>query len=70
MTFGTKLTNRIGKDEIVEISLANIQDQIVALLYATKRIKDYQDVLSLDLGDIIGKKRTDVVRIGIKVRKE
>lgn len=70
MTFGKKFADTFGEDRVQEISVANINAAVEAFLRQMKVLKDSDDVFALNLDQVVGKKPTDVIRIGIKVRKD
>lgn len=71
MPFGKKLTEKISDRKIVELNFSQIEAAVLTYLSALKAIKyNTEDVFSLDLSDIVGKKPTEIVRVGIQVRKE
>lgn len=71
MPFGKKLTNKISDSKTIELNFAHIEAAVLTHLSALKVLKySPEDVFTLDLSDIVGKKATDIVRVGIQVRKE
>lgn len=70
MAFGKKFVERFGTDKTIKVSVANIEDAVVATLYAMKLIPERIDVLQINWGDLVNKKPTDTITVGIKIRKE
>lgn len=70
MAFGKKFIQKFGTDKTVEVSIANIEDAIVAFLYSIKAIPEAKDVLQINWEDLCNKKPTDVIKVGVKIRKE
>ncbi len=70
MTFGKKFSDKFGEDKKIEISTANIHAAVEAFLRSVKKLKDSDDVFSINMDEIVGKKPTDVITIGIRIRKE
>ncbi len=70
MTFGKKFSDKFGEDRMVEISAANIHAAVETFLRSMKKLKDSDDVFSINLDEIVGKKPTDVIKVGIRIRKE
>lgn len=70
MPFGKKFVEAFGEDRTVKISVANFEGAIMAWLYATGAVPEKVDILQINWADLQGKKPTDVVSVGIKVRKE
>lgn len=70
MTFGKKFADKFGEDKHIEISVANINAAIEAFLRSVKKLKDSDDVFAINLDEIVGKKPTDVIKVGIRIRKE
>lgn len=70
MPFGKKFVEKFGVDKTIKVSVANIEAAVVATLYAMKLVPENTDVLQIDWGDLVNKKPTDLVSMGIKVRKE
>ena len=70
MTFGKKFADKFGEEVLVEISVSQIQAAVLAHLNAMKKIKDTDDIFTINLDEIVGKKPADVITVGIKRRKE
>lgn len=71
MTFGKKFLSETGEAKVIQVSVAQIEAAILTYLSAVKAVRyDPYDVYSLNLDDIVGKKSTDVIKVGIKIRKE
>lgn len=70
MPFGKKFVEKFGTDKTIEVSVANIEAAVVSALYAMKLVPERVDVLTINWQDLINKKPTDVISMGIKVRKE
>lgn len=70
MTFGKKFADKFGEDRTVEISAANIHAAVETFLRSVKKIKDSDDVFAINLDEIVGKKPTDVIKVGVRIRKE
>lgn len=70
MTFGTKFVDKFGEDKVCEISAANINAAIEAFLRSMKVLKDSDEVYAINIGDLSGKKPTDIISVGIKIRKD
>lgn len=70
MTFGQKFADKFGEDRVAEVSVANIQAAVETFLRSMKKLKDSDDVFAINLDEIVGKKPTDVIRVGIRIRKE
>ena len=70
MPFGKKFVEKFGQDQTVNISVANFEGAIMAWLYATGAVPEKVDILQINWADLAGKKPTDVIPVGIKIRKE
>lgn len=69
-TFGKKFADKFGVDKTVEVSVANLQAAVETFLRSMKALKDSDDVFSINFDEIVGKKPTDIIHVGIKIRKD
>lgn len=69
MPFGKKLTEKLGEDKVIDVSLSNIKAAVETFLRQMKAIKDSDDVFALNLDNITGKNDPDIIRIVVKIRK-
>lgn len=70
MPFGKKFVERFGTDKTIKVSVANIEAAVVSALYAMKLVPERTDILQINWGDLINKKPSDVISMGIKIKKE
>lgn len=70
MPFGKKFAEKFGTDKTIKVSVANIEAAVVATLYAMKLVPERTDILQINWGDLVNKKPTEVITVGIKTRKE
>ena len=70
MPFGKKFVEKFGTDKKIKVSVANIEAAVIAALYAMRAIPEHTDILQINWGDLINKKPTDLVSVGITTRKE
>lgn len=70
MPFGKKFAEKFGTDKTIKVSVANIEDAIIAALYGMKLIPEHTDVLQIDWSTLVNKKPTDVIPVSIRIRKE
>lgn len=70
MPFGKKFVEKFGTDKTIKVSVANIEAAVVSALYAMKLVPEKIDILTINWEDLINKKPTDVVSMGLKIRKE
>ena len=69
MPFGKKFAEKFGTDKKIKVSVANIEDAITAALYGMRLIPENTDVFQINWNDLVNKKPTDVITVGLKVRK-
>lgn len=70
MPFGKKFVEKFGTDKTIKVSVANIEAAVVSALYAMKLVPERTDILQINWGDLINKKPTDLISMGIKTKKE
>jgi hypothetical protein len=70
MAFGKKFVEKFGTDKTIKVSVANIEAAIVSTLYSMRLVPEHTDILAINWQDLINKKPTDVVSVGVKIRKE
>lgn len=70
MPFGKKFVERFGTDKTIKVSVANVEAAVASALYAMKLIPENTDILQINWGDLVNKKSTDLVSLGIKIPKE
>jgi hypothetical protein len=71
MTFAKKFLDITGEAKTIEVSVSQIEAAILTYLSAVKAVKyDPYNVYTINLDDIVGKKSTDVIKVGIKVSRE
>jgi len=70
MPFGKKFVEKFGTDKTIKVSVANIEAAVVSALYAMKLVPEKIDILAIDWQDLVNKKPTDVISMGIRIRKD
>lgn len=70
MPFGKKFAEKFGTDKTVKVSVANIEAAVVSALYAMRVLPEKTDVLTINWEDFVNKKPSDLISLGVKIRKD
>lgn len=55
---------------VLNVAASQIKDQVCALLYAYKFIKEHEDIHSIQFDMSRSTKNTDVIPVSVEIRKE